>query len=143
MDAARDSERRCLLEVVDCGSVGYYSKFWLYSTQGAGLRGAFFGDAAHTRYNRFKMSVRKAGLWSAWLEGAVLIGLRKGPWSGAAHLRTLQALAQNLSGLFQHCFSQVVKHFYNGQPPAHVESPGMQEQVWSALLDDRLLYRKG
>lgn len=58
--------RMCLFGSLDCGAIGFYSKFWLYSSDGAGLRGCFFGDPCHTRYNRFKTAVREAGLWPAW-----------------------------------------------------------------------------
>ena len=143
-------DRRVLFDVADCGAIGYYSKFWLYNCNGAGLRGCFFGDMPHTRYNRFKTSVKKAGMWSAWLEGSVLIGLRKGPWSGAAHFHTLQTAADNLfvtsdtqDPLFAFCFSRIVQYLYKGKPVPNITSEAGMEEVWSQGTSCPLWYRKG
>lgn len=66
---------------------GFFSK--------AGVGGAFFDDPCHIRYTWAKIGVKDSGLWPAWLDGSALVGLRKRPWAGAAHMATLQKAAQN------------------------------------------------
>ena len=113
------STRRILFECIDNCSRQLPSKFMQYTV---GLvRGAWMGDPCHTRYNRFKTAVKRAGLDGPWHAGSVLLGLRKGPWEGAAHFRTFQTVAQNSHAssrrpdlLFTSCYATIVNHFFQG-----------------------------
>lgn len=54
------TDRKFLIEALDCGSIGWPSKFWVASA--AGLRSAFLADPCHLRYNRLMGAVKSSGL---------------------------------------------------------------------------------
>lgn len=131
-------DRKFLVETLDCGAIGWPAKYWLATD--AGLRTVFFADPCHLRWNRFKTSVRQAGLWPLWCEASVVVGLRKGPWSGAAHFATIHAAAMSYfetgaadDPLFMLCYDYIVQDLYRGQLPAAVHSEAHRKQVWEWL----------
>ena len=148
LETVWDESRCVLFETLDCGTIGWANKFWLYSE--GGLRGAFLADPCHLRYNRFKMAVKSAGLWYAWLEGSVLIGLRKGPWAGAAHMKTIQAVASNLfktsdskDPIFRLCYEYIIHDLYKGKPPPDAHTEQHMQHVWEWLPQCPLWHHKG
>lgn len=54
------TDRRLLIEVLDCGSIGWPSKFYL--ARYAGVRSIFFRDPCHLRFNRVKSAIKESGL---------------------------------------------------------------------------------
>lgn len=88
-------KRRCLFECLDCGPIGWPARYWMYSCVGGRIRGTFVADPCHVRHNRYQSALTAAGCWPIFLDGAILVGLRKGPWSGAAHYATLREVSAN------------------------------------------------
>ena len=148
LEVAWGPDRRSLFEALDCGAVGWPGRFWLFSK--AGVRGVFFADPCHVRYNRFKTAVKDSGLWPAWLDGSILIGLRKGPWAGAAHMATLQKAAQNLweiadvsDPLFACCHEFILEDLSKGSPDSLAHTAPAMQDLWDALPAMPWLHKKG
>ena len=142
------SSRKLLFEVLDCGSIGWYSKYFLFA-EGC-IRGCFQADPCHVRYNRFKTCVRTAGLWDIWLEGSILVGLRKGPWSGAAHFSTLREVAENMAAhgssddpLFQMLYEYILEDGHGSQVPEEAWSMEHIQATWDRLLEVDIFNKKG
>lgn len=143
-------DRRLLLEVVDAGSVGMPARHYLYAGGGCGLRGFVMPDPPHVRWDHFRNAIKAAGLVDIFHEGKVLIGLRKGPWSGAAHYQTLRTVLENLAlssgpedSLFKLCVEDIARDVHRGQPPTSAfEGPGLQD-LWEALLGCDFFAQKG
>lgn len=127
------AERKFLVESLDCGSIGWPSKFWMASA--AGLRSAFLADPCHLRYNRLKGAVKASGLWVIWLEGSILFSVRKGPRAGAAHFASIAEAANNYFAtsswrdpLFAQLYPLIIADLYQGQlPPESFTESHMQE----------------
>ena len=60
LEVAWSQDRMVLFESLDCGSIGWPGRFWLYSA--GGVRGGFFADPCHVRYNRFQTAAREGEL---------------------------------------------------------------------------------
>ena len=140
--------RRMLIDVVDAGSIGYPLRFWL-GTKG-GLRLVWFRDPCHLKNNRFNAAVADAGLKDVWQEAQVIFGLRKGPWSGAAHFAQINACAEQYfqeasheDKLFRMCYPFIAQDLCEGHPPASAFTEPHMMDIWSWLPRCPLFHKHG
>lgn len=143
-----NSDRRLLVNALDCGSKARPGNFFLYSA--GDIRGCMFFDPLHTRYNRFKTAVNESDLADAWSEGGVLVGLRKGPWAGASHYGTFKDIAENYFGsadyndkLFRLVYPTIIFFKYKGALPLDAYSDDHMASVWADGPQIKLLHSKG
>ena len=140
--------RKVLHEVIDCGSIGWPARQFLYYE--GGIRGSATADPPHARYNHFKAAVKESGLWGAWVDGTVLISLRKGPWSGGAHFQALRSLAEHLIAhsdykdpIFRLCLHDILHHLYSGKVPDFVDEDSCAAATWPGLLHSDCIQQRG
>ena len=66
-----NTDEMALFQTIDGGSIGWSSKFFLFSTEGACLRGAHLHDPAHMRHDHWKNAVASVGLKPIISDGKV------------------------------------------------------------------------
>jgi hypothetical protein len=117
------SERRVLAECIDAGPIGLAARHFLH--QAGDIRGLWTLDPPHVRHDHYLGAVRRAGFIDVFHEARVIIGLRKGPWSGAAHHQTMKQVIHNLritsnpdDLLFGYCLSGIINDTHKGRPPS-------------------------
>lgn len=132
------NSRKMLIEVIDTGSIGYPAKFWM-GTKGL-LRHVWYRDPCHLKNNRFRSAITEAGLKNIWQEAQVIFGLRKGPWSGAAHFGGIKACCDfyfkqcdHTDALFRLCYPFIIHDFYEGQLPTHAFAEQHCQEIWDWL----------
>lgn len=144
LETSWHEERHLLVGVTDAGSIGMPPRHFLYSSVG-GLRGWIMADPCHVRWGHHRNAIRAAGLLDIYHEGKVLIGLRKGPWSGAAHYQAFRSVLANIemtSGpndeLFKLCLHDIAADVYKGTPPnSAFEEEGIDDMWRSAWVTHR------
>ena len=77
-----------------------------------------------------KNTIGTSGLTDAFLQGKILIHIRRGPYGGAAHYHLLADVAYNYSTttdwtdpLFQHCYANMALRFHQGALPYDTGPP--------------------
>lgn len=140
--------RNLLVECIDAGSIGFPARMFLFAA--GGLRGWAAPDPPHVRYDHYKTAVRKAGLIDAFYEGKIILGLRKGPWSGAAHYQAMRDVVDNLAAtadcddeLFAVFAEDIACDMYKGRAPASAHLPENAPKLWEALLEAPVFEKKG
>ena len=71
-DIANADGKKLLAQVIDGGSIGWASKWFMFDVRGAAMRGDAMHDPCHKRYDHFKTTVWAAGLKGVWADMKVL-----------------------------------------------------------------------
>ena len=107
-------------------------------------------DPIHRRHNAYKGAIKNSGLQPVFVEGSVVVGLRKGPYSGAAFLNVLQETARSLQGssgpddpLFEFCYDVILHDLKAGNVLKRHHDPTVKSEIWEQAVRAHIFEQKG
>lgn len=145
LETAWQDNRRILHCMIDCGSVGWPSKNWLFYS--AECRGERWIDPPHRRSNNIADALGASRLLSFRAEALVLVNCSAGPWWGAANHQAWREAGTewhdsvtSQDELFCALYPWIVHDWTGGVLPSDMFSDSHMEMTFRRLrdhLDDR------
>lgn len=138
LETAWGGVRRLLHSMIDCGSVGWMSKNWVYYS--AECRGERWMDPPHRRSNNISDALTSSKLQSFRAEALVLLNCPAGPWWGASNhqawveagLEWVDSVSVDDS-LFQAAYPYIVHDWCHGDLPGDMFSMDHMQQTLGRL----------
>jgi hypothetical protein len=141
-------ENRTLVSWLDMGAIGWPSKYFLYME--AGVRGWFFPDHAHRRWDSFHNSLGVAGIAFVKNEAGLVASLGSAPWGNCAHFcRYSEAASEYFENfdcsdpLFVTMYSRIVADWYGGDPPHNYGTAEHMAEMFQICASAEVFEKKG
>lgn len=140
LETAWDEDRRVLHCMLDCGSVGWPGKNWMFYS--AECRGERWIDPPHRRSDNITDALQDSQLSSFRAEALLLVNCAAGPWWGAANhqawreagLEWIDSVGPS-DELFQAVYAWVVHDWTKGRLPNDMFAKGHIELTFNMLRD--------
>jgi hypothetical protein len=149
LEVAWGSKGRMVLQnFLDMGAVGWACKPTLFVQHG--IRGHWWLDPAHRRWDNCLNAIQNTGLNSLKLEKQVQMGFMGGPWCGAGFKQRMVEAAKEYYAsetwecpIFQLCYPFICEDLYMGRPPLQVGTTEHMQEVWDALPSSPIWHADG
>lgn len=142
------NDRPVLLTFQDQGSIGWPSMAYLF-THG-GLRGWFFPDPCHRRYDNFLNAVSAAQISFIKHEVTLIVSVGTAPWGGCGHFGKYSEAAmeyfQNYSiadPLFQAALPYLLHDSFRGKQQPGMDTAESLRSLWHSGAACKLFAHKG